>query len=275
MIQLPSGEWLARLDCTLPADQTGASLADKYLCLVLVPSYTQPNILFRRGDRCLTLIPLWYFQSSFRTPAVRRSVYLASSVGPESYRKGPLVVPDNCLEVFRIRTTYPPIRDARHGTQLWSTIPDDEERADSEIYLDCADYGHEEFALRVQISDKLAGEHSATEDSAAAGHRKLSRSSVFSRGAKLSICHQRDQFNMVELMLNAPDAKAGTFPQAAAVTRDKKHSIKWEAEVVVGGHEIFLVPFARHRWKVDVRAVGENQRSRDDPKRLERAVTLL
>ncbi|KAJ1324376.1 HET domain-containing protein [Microdochium nivale] len=260
MIQLPSGEWLARLDCSVVPGGAVSSLSDKYLCLVLVPSHTQPNIMFRRGDGGLTLVPLAYFMASYRSPAVRRSVYLASFVSTESYRKGPVVIPDSFVEAFCVRTTYPPIRDRRHGTQLWSTIPSGD-RLQSEIYLDCADYhGTKSFALRVWMTAEGDGEGNVSPGAATVHGVPSPNASVFWRTARLYICHQRDTFTMAELMLNAPGSCASGRQTAADDDADycdphTEPAIKWEARPVVSGHEILLVQFGYRRWKLEVKPI--------------------
>ncbi|CAM1509606.1 Fc.00g033450.m01.CDS01 [Cosmosporella sp. VM-42] len=220
LVQLRSGEYLARLNCTVDSGQPDILLEDKYLSLILTQSRERQNVFYRRTTTSPTLVPLRFFEN-----APHDSIYLAPSprITYRQMRNGPLFVSAACEKLFSVRFTYPDVLDVHEGvyaliTDLWKHL-----KNGSGIFLDCVSIAGELFALQVQFV--------LEEDDTDGGGILLSSASI-------GISHRRNVRSIVELML---PPEADDFP-----------GMSWETDPVIEGGRIILEPAGANQWKIDV-----------------------
>ncbi|KPM41926.1 hypothetical protein AK830_g4658 [Neonectria ditissima] len=220
LIQLRSGEYLARLNCTVDSDQPDILLEDKYLALILTQSRDQENVFYRRSTTSLTLVPVRFFEQ-----ALRHSIYLAPtpSVTHRQMRNAPLFVSAACSKLFSVQYTYPDILDIHEGvytmvSDLWKHL-----KNGNAIFLDCISVTGQKFAIQVQF-------FWGNDDSESGSNNIAS--------AYMSLSYRRHVCSMVELMLP---------PEAADVP-----DMSWEANVVIEGQQIVLEPAESNQWSIEL-----------------------
>jgi hypothetical protein len=220
LLRLLSGEYLARLNCTLNSGPPEILLEDKYLCLLLLPSRDRRKVFYRRTTASPILIPFRYFKK-----ASSQNLYLAPSpdITYQQTRNGPLFVSRNCSKFFNVQFTYPAVVDIYEGvyyllSDLWTQLKDG-----NGIYLDCLSVDGEKFALRIRFTfetDEI-GEYETAPTM-----------------ADISISRQRNCYSMAEIMM--------------LETVDMSPEVRWERDIVIGQQMFVLEPTEANQWKIDI-----------------------
>ncbi|KAK7428166.1 hypothetical protein QQZ08_005406 [Neonectria magnoliae] len=220
LVRLRSGEFLARLNCTVDSGQPDIMLEDKYLALILTRARDRENVFYRRRTASPTLVPARFFEH-----ALRHNIYLAPtpSITHRQMRSAPLFVSASCAKFFSVQYTYPDIIDIHEGvyvliSDLWKHPKDG-----NGIFLDCVGVTGEQFAIRVQF---LWENHPSE-----SGINQIA-------SAYMSVSYRRHVCSMVELMLT---------PEAA-----DSPEIGWEANVVIEGQQIVLEPAESNQWSIEL-----------------------
>jgi len=220
LIPLRSGEYLARLNCTVDSGDPDIFLEDKYLCLILIQSRGRKRVFYRRTTASPTLISMRYFEKS----SVRDNIYLSPTpiVRRNQTRTSPLFLSRLCDEYFTVLSTYPSAVDIHGGVydflvDLWG-----HHGSELCIFLDCIGYDDCRFTIRVRFT--WDGDGVDTPD-------------WESMSATMHISHQREFHCMAELMMPL---------------EMEPSSLRWEVEHAIKGRQILLMPAGENQWGITI-----------------------
>lgn len=217
---------LMRLGCSLEGGQRAVDQEKMCLALVLRPSRGLNIGYMRLRDNALTFINSRYFRSPGKFLDLDHRIYLYHADNESRGRRGLLTISESFREAFRIKTAYPTFADPATGAVHRILLGPSGWKYGriADIYLDCAAPNGRRFALRVFIF----GVPATKKDGSHIWPDKPWRACLY-------ICRSRQRYNMVELMLNAPEL----MPHYQRVEFCEP-GIEWKPCMSVVGYEVFL-----------------------------------